>query len=54
MKIVAYLDNDALHWPDVRHATVFMVEPTNAISQQKLIQEYPRVFKEGVGKLKGD
>ena len=54
MKIVAYLDNDKLHQPDVRHATVFVLEPTNAISQQQLIKQHPKVFKDGVGKVSGD
>ena len=53
MKIVAYLDNDKLHQPDVRHATVFAVEPTNAISQRQLVAQYPKVFREAVGKVSG-
>ena len=54
MKIVAYLDNDDLHQPDVRHATVFAVEPTNTISQQQLITQYPKVFREAVGRVSGN
>ena len=54
MKIVTYLDNDKLHQPEVRNATVFALEPTTAISQQQLIKKYPRVFQEGVGKIAGD
>ena len=54
MEIVAYLDNDALCKPHVGQATVFTLEPTNAMSQQQLIKKYPTVFKEGVGKVAGD
>ena len=43
-----------LYQPDVRYTTVFTVGPTNAISQQQFIQRYPKVFKEGVGKIVGD
>ena len=49
MKIVAYLDNDKLHQLDVRHATLFAVEPKNAVSQQQLVTQYPKVFREAVG-----
>ena len=54
MKIVAYLDNDALHKPHIGQATVFSLEPTSTVSQQQLIKKYSRVFKEGVGKVAGD
>ena len=54
MEIIAYLDNDKLYQPDVRYAAVFALEPTNAVSQQQFIQRYPKVFKEGVGKIAGN
>ena len=54
MKIVAYLDNEKPHQRDVRHARVFAVEPTNAISQQQLVTQYPKVFREAVGRVSGN
>ena len=54
MKIITYLDNDALYQPDTRHTAVFALECSNAMSQQQLIKKYPKVFNEGVGKVEGD
>ena len=38
----------------MRHVTVFALKPTNPISQQQFIQRYPKVLKEGVGKIVGN
>ena len=54
MEIVAYLNNDVVHKPYIGQATVFSLEPTSTVSQQQLIKKYPRVIKEGVGKVAGD
>ena len=42
MEIVAYLDNDALCKPHVGQATVFTLEPTNAMSQQQYYNQHGR------------
>ena len=38
----------------MKHVTVFALKPTNPISQQQFIQRYPKVLKEGVGKIVGN
>ena len=54
MKIVTYLDNDALNIPNVGDTTVYTLNAPSPISKEQLVKKYPRVFNEGVGKLEGE
>ena len=54
MKIVTYLDNDALNIPNVGDTTVYTLNVPSSISKEQLVKKYPRVFNEGVGKLEGE
>ena len=53
MKIVSYLDNDELNKPEIGGAPVYSVDESSPVSIQQLIEQYPTVFKEGVGRLEG-
>ena len=60
MKIIKYVDNDELNKLQTGNASVYAVESTHAnktcasISKETLIEQYPEVFSEGVGKLAGE
>ena len=51
---MTYLDNDALNIPNVGDTTVYTLNAPSPISKEQLVQKYPRVFNEGVGKLEGE
>ena len=53
MNVVTYLDNDKLNKPDTQDAEVFVIEDTT-LSLQQLVRKFPRVFKQGVGRLAGE
>ena len=53
MKIVTYLDNDALNKPETSGAPVYSIEQTHPLSIEQLFKQYPKVFSEGVGRLEG-
>ena len=53
MNVVTYLDNDKLSKPDTQDAEVFVIEDTT-LSLQQLVRKFPRVFKQGVGRLAGE
>ena len=53
MKIVSYLDNDAINKPMTGNASVYALDQPNSLSIQQLKQQYPVVFGEGVGLLEG-
>ena len=53
MKIVSYLDNDALNKPQTGGAPVYSIEQSGPLSVEQLIELYPKVFGEGVGQLEG-
>lgn len=53
MKIVSYLDNDALHKPDTGGTPVYSVGESSPFTTRQLIQWYPAVFGDGVGHLEG-
>ena len=54
------IDNDELNKPQTGNASVYAVESTHAnktcasITKETLIEQYPEVFSEGVGKLAGE
>ena len=54
MKIVSYLDNDAINPPvtAARKETVYVVNP-DPDSVEAIKRKYPTVFAEGVGCLEG-
>ena len=60
MKIIKYIDNDELSKPRTGNAPVYAVESTHAnktcasITKETLIEQYPEVVSEGVGKLDGE
>ena len=53
MKIVSYLDNDALHKLDTGGTPVYSIGESNPLTTQQLIKQYPAVFGDGVGHLEG-
>ena len=53
MKIVSYLDNDAMNKPMTGNASVYALDQPNLLSIQQLKQQYPVVFGEAVGLLEG-
>ena len=53
MKIVSYLDNDALNKPKTSGAPVYSVEQPGPLAVKQLAEQYPAVFGEGVGQLEG-
>ena len=53
MKIVSYLDNDHLNKPNTGNSRVYTVEESGLLAVKQLIDEYPTVFSEGVGRLEG-
>ena len=53
MRIIKYLDNDAIRKPATGNALVFTLEPAGPISLEQLEAKYPHVFGPGVGRLAG-
>ena len=51
MKVIKYLDNDAIHKPVMGNAPVYALEPAGPVTIEKLEKEHPRVFGPGVGRL---
>ena len=49
MKIVSYLDNDALNKPETGNVPVYMISETGPITREELIKQYPMVFGDGDG-----
>jgi len=54
MKIVSYLDNDKINKPNTKNVVVFALEIERFTSERQIIEKYPEVFHEGVGKLEGE
>ena len=61
MKIIKYTDNDELNKPQTGSAPVYSLEQTTMekvthvpITREALIEKYPDVFDDGVGKLAGE
>ena len=55
MKIVAYLDNDKLNKSSTGTSEVYALSSGNSpLTQEQLIQKYPKVFSEGVGWLESE
>ena len=61
MKIIKYTDNDELNNPQTGSAPVYSLERTTMekvthvpITREALIEKYPDVFDDGVGKLAGE
>ena len=53
MKVIKYLDNDAIHKPKTGNAPVYTLEPAEPVSIEQLQREHPEVFGAGVGRLEG-
>ena len=53
MKLVSYIDNDELNKPETGDAPVYSVGVPGPLTTQQLIQQYPAVFGDGVGRLEG-
>ena len=51
MKIISYLDSDSLNKPDTGDGPVYVIEEPLPLSIKQLIQQYPTVFSNGVGRL---
>ena len=51
MKIVAYLDNDALDEPQTRDSAVYTLNITDPVTKEQLINRHPKVFGKGVAQL---
>ena len=56
MKILKYLDNDQLNWPQTSEVDVYAHDaPTEPVlSADQLVKKFPRVYNDGVGKLPGE
>ena len=54
MKIVSYLDNDKINKPNTKDMAVFALEIERYTSKEQIIEQYPEVFHQGVGKLEGE
>ena len=55
MKIVTYLDNDSMNKPKIGDSEIFTVnEPVGPVMQEQLTRKYVNVFRDGVGRLKGE
>lgn len=56
MKIVKYLDNDQLNHPQISdgHVYAYDVPTERVLSADQLVNKFPRVFSDGVGKLPGE
>ena len=55
MKIIAYLDNDKLSKPVTGNSEVYALSSaTSPLTKEQLIEKYPQVFGEGVGRLEGE
>ena len=53
MKLIKYMDNDALHKPATRGAQVYAVEGA-LISKAAITEKYATVFGDGIGELEGE
>ena len=53
MKVIQYLDNDAIHKSKTGNASVYTLEPAGPVSIEQLQREHPEVFRAGVGRLEG-
>ena len=55
MKIIAYLDNDKLNKPITGSSEVCALNSGKSpLTKEQLIQKYPQVFSEGVGRLESE
>ena len=56
IKIVAYLDNDQLNKPITGNSEVYALSSSSKspLTQEQLIQKYPKVFSEEVGRLESE
>ena len=53
MKVIKYLDDDAIHKPETGSTPVYTLEPAGPVSVEQLQREHPEVFGAGVGRLEG-
>ena len=53
LKVIKYLDNDAIHKPKTDNAPVYTLEPAGSVSIEQLQREHTEVFGAGVGRLEG-
>ena len=53
MKVIKYLDNDAINKPDTGNAPVYALESAEPVSMEQLEKDHPDVFGPGVGLLVG-
>ena len=55
MKIIAYLDNDKMNKPITGSSEVCVLSSGRSpLTKEQLIQKYPQVFSEGVGRLESE
>ncbi len=55
MNVVKYLDNDSMNKPITDGAPVYALSTgKQPVTQAELIEQYPQVFKEGIGCLEGE
>ena len=54
INIVSYLDNDMMNKPDTGGSEVYTLSTGSPLTKEKLINKYPTVFGEGVGRLQGE
>ena len=54
MKIVSYLDNDALNKSNAGNWPVYAMDGEAAMSKEQLIRQHPSVFGPGIGLLEGE
>ena len=53
MKVIKYLDNDAIHKLKTGNTPFYTLEPAGPVSIEQLQREHPEVFGAGVGRLEG-
>ena len=53
MKIITYLDNDAIRRPVTGGAPVYALETQGPVTIEQFVKEHPAVFGPGVGRLEG-
>jgi len=51
MKIVSYLENDQIYKPNTKDMAVYALEIKRYTSKEQIIEQYPKVYHDGVGKL---
>ena len=56
MKTIQYMDNDEINKPQTGNSLVYSLEskPEMPLTREKLIEQYPEIFSDGVGKLAGE